>query len=82
MRRITTVMASPIRGSAMSKPERDDGGARHDGKADEGIDARMGAVGHQRRAADATTRARPDTGGNLDASDSVPRVGAVRFEGR
>ena len=33
MRRITTVMASPIRGSAIFEPERDDGGARHDGKA-------------------------------------------------
>ena len=50
MRRITSVIARPISGSAIGSAERDDRGAGDDGEADVGVGAGVVAVGDQRRA--------------------------------
>ena len=50
MRRMTTVMARPISGSAIGSADRDDRGGGDDGERHVGVGACVIAVGDQRRA--------------------------------
>ena len=62
IRRITTVIASPISGSAIGGAERDRGGAGDDGEADVGVGAGVVAVGDQRRAVEPAAGPGADVG--------------------
>ena len=80
MRRITSVIARPMSGSATADAERDDGGAGDDGEGDVGVGAGVVAVGDEGGAVEAVAGAGADDGCEPVAGEADRSGGGERGE--